>query len=255
MVKIFSKKKILRKKKTVKKTSTVPTVVRKYVARQIHKNIERKYASRSLALTNVNGRCTLQSDIRLIVPTIAQGDSNGTRTGAQITARSLVVRGHVIATFSEDKLYKRAMCARVVCLRARSSRDNAVVVNEYTQLLPYVIREGSSTNYLDNSIKYAYLPINTASFEVIYDKKFFLTNPIATGTDYAANATNCCKMFHIRIPCAGKRLRYRDIGDTECENFAPFLLFQYCYLDGTGGDVLNTEMGIAYTSELIYEDA
>lgn len=253
MVKTVLTKRI--RKKPAKKKPTVSTTVKEYVNKQIHKNIERKYASRSLGWTPINGRCTLQSDIRLIVPTISQGDANGQRNGAQITARSLVVRGHVIATFSEDKLYKRAMCARVVCLRARSARDNAVVVNEYSQLLPYVIREGSTTNYLDNSIKYAYLPINTAAFEVIYDKKFFVTNPIATGTDYAANATNCAKFFTIRVPCAGKRLKYRESADTECENFSPFLLFQYCYLDGTGGDVLNTEMGIAYTSELIYEDA
>lgn len=246
------------RKRTFKRragTRKVSKTVKSYVKKAISRRAENKYAARTVGLITTNGRNQDVGDVNLIVPTIAQGVNAAQRIGSSVTAKSMRVRGHVIATFSEDKIYKRAMGVRILCLRNKQVRDYALLNEDVSLWIFDVLRKGALVKNLDNTIEDFYLPVNTDSFQVIADKRMIISSPVATGTDYAVNARNCVKFFNFSVPCLNKRLRYSSSGDSTCNNFAPFILVQYCYLDGTSPDVLNTELAFQYYVDMRYEDA
>lgn len=149
----------------------------------------------------------------------------------------------------------------IVSLKTTQSFQDAQTLSSKIGTL--LLKGGTTTSFAGN-LQDLYAPINRNVFTVHHDKKFYLRQDYINTIGAAAPSTTInqdisktVKFFNLSVKCRGRILKYdEDVGsDLLPNNFAPFILLGYSYLDGSSPDTISTKVGLCYDSVFKYEDA
>lgn len=246
----------LRRKRVYKKKQSFASRVKKVMSSQI----ESKQQMLDYPITAFNSAATSSSDILEILPKINQGGDNGQRIGDSITAQTLNVRGHYMLSQVTGANNSR-IAVRMMCVSPKRYSTYADSFANSTSWLSSVLQYGTTEQGLDGSIRSLYLPANTHTVTVHYDKVTYITQPFTvapiSGTTSVSNdLTNSTKFFNFNIRVKGKKLKYDNLTPSNApNNFGPVLLFSYVKLDGSAADTVTTNALLSYLSTVTYEDA
>lgn len=223
------------------------------------------YASTGNSLLKFNSGIDSVGDMVQILPGIAQGVGESQRIGNQIRAKSLNVKGYVkldIGDIADNTAMPNVVVRMmVVSLKTTQSFQDAQTLSSKIGTL---LLKGATTTAFSGNLQDLYAPINRNVFTVHHDKKFYLRQDFLNSIGAAPPSTyvnqdisKTVKFFNLNVKCRGRILKYdEDVGsDILPNNFGPFILLGYSYLDGSTPDVLNTKVGLCFDSVFNYEDA
>lgn len=257
-----TKKGVIRRALRQNARKNVAKVVKQVLAR----NVETKQAFSDTGLFTVNEPINSNTDVRYLLPNIAQGTDEGQRVGNTIKAKALYCKGHVMITqpmggsyaaLNTLSSYSR-VCARVMVLTFKpkpSSYSNVTSSDMYTNLL----QKGMTTTNWTGTISDLYSQINQELYTVHYDKKFYLeTDTVNTisaesaGFSVATSGRGSCRMFSFKIPY-NKIFRYADAGIAPV-NANPFLLIGWVKMNGVAPDADVQLLSSQVISNFYYTD-
>jgi len=263
-----SKKGMKRLRKSVPKKVSKAFV--KKVQAIIHRNAETKQNSFSLGITNFNAGVNSAADVCRIIPVLTQGTGEANRIGDCVTGQSLKVNGHFLINITPAVVGSggnpvtipfgaRLMVRAFICSVKKYSNYDDAGANIGTWG-PQFLKNGNASQALDGTIESMYLPVNTDVITVHKEIKKYITIPaintnISNSAGFSNTANdyfNSCKFFSANVRCK-KTLKYDDTSFSP-QNFAPFFVLSYAFLDGTSPDVLTTRISSTYVSTLKYED-
>jgi len=259
----FYKKRFSKAKAKAKPAGGVKAMCQKMIKMELHKAIENKQAQFREVGTNYNSACSGAGDVKRLVPLIGQGDTEVTRTGNQITARSLVIRGHLLLT-PNDSQPRGNIRVRLMVLTPKSLPNTILSTANTGTWQDRILKDGTNFMGLNGTIPSLYLPVNSDAVTVHYDKQFTLSDtvtaqaglPSLTGNFVVSDYSKGYKAFYINVRCKGKVLKYNEIIDNDPTNFGPVLCVSYVHLDSRySPDVLDTALQVSYVSVLDFEDA
>lgn len=236
--------------------SSVASVVKQMISTHINKKQETKQASRDMGFVNFNGDALSATDCLNVIPDVVQGIREDQRIGTDIRAMTLSCKGHInVNPIHLDKPRSR-MLVRMVVVQPKAYKKFNAAVSNFNQWLNQILRFGALTQGLDGSIRSMYLPINTDICTCYVDKKFYMK------TDYYEdaqagnfNVSFATKLFNFNIKVKDKILKFNDSSENSPYNFAPMLLYSYCFLDGSPPVFLTTAISAQAVSVLTYKDA
>lgn len=220
------------------------------------------------SLVMFNGVIDSTGDYQQIVPAMAAGVNDNQRIGQVVTARSLNIKGHIklnvnmLSGTSADGTSLPNVVARLMVLSLKS-RSTWPIVNTSAIPLGTLLNKGGTTTGFNGRLTDIYAPINTEVFTVHSDKRFYLNQEFVNAIGVSAPSTyisqdikNTVKFFNINVKCKNKKLKYdEDEGlGLYPNNFAPFLVLGYAFLDGSSADSISTNLGLSYVSTLRYDD-
>lgn len=258
-------KRLQKRKKSIKPSKRFTKMVQKIV----HKDVETKEVSYTYALTAFNSGVNSAGDVLRVLPTIANGNTAGTRVGDIVQGQRLNIKGHflinvaptqgVVATIPNNaRLMIRAF---IFSVKRFQNYDDAV--SNVGSWSSQFLKNGSTTQSLDGTIQSMYLPVNTDVITVHKEIKRYITcESLATynvgaPTNLLAvtnmNYADSVKFFNLNISC--KKLLKYDGSNYSPQNFAPLMCLSYCHLDGSSPDVLTTVVSSSFVSNFFYEDA
>ena len=255
------KKKAIRRRRTLKVTKTV----KKYVARQIARNIENKTYSMYFPTQPVypSNHANFQAQINPLTPyasymNIVQGTSQGTRIGNEIKIKKLVFN-FVLSPTSYDTVANNQPSPSEVILWIFYDKLNDTQIptigNDFLQL-------GGSAVALTNTLMDVGAPVNTDRYRVLSRRVYKVgfsaysgtgTLPIYqsfTNNDYKLNVRKSINL----MPYIVKNVKFNDNNATPTTR-GLFYVFQA--VRAAGGPYGNTYMPVnaAVTVDMQYEDA
>ena len=191
----------------------------------IKTTVRRLQETKSIGLVIENGvqhnAAITNPDIAIVLPGMAQGNTNSTRIGDKVSPVSLKVSG---ATSINDQglgFIDVPITVKVMCLQAKGIRDSNLVVANAD--LPNLMDNGGTTSW-DGSTARSLFKINRDEFTVLGSRTFRLG-------DATAENTRCMsKRWSMNIKCP-QTLRYGN-GALYPDNFAPFFVVGWCRDDG-----------------------
>jgi len=200
------------------------------------------------------------SDLREIIPDIGIGANDHQRIGRQIRGKKLQIWGHLelLNTLALQAL--QGPTRIIVRLLVISDKRCANYDGVTSTFLNNIIDLGSSTTNIDgtigglNNVRSMYLPLDSNTCTVHYDKRFYLDTPKiynTTGLQLTGIPVgNTIKTFKMSIPCK-KLLRYTDSSNSPT-NFAPYLTG--CYFQANGDANSQNLVKIHFTTKFTWED-
>lgn len=229
----------------------------------ISRQIEVKSNSHGSGLVGYNSGITVAGDVNRLLPYIVQGTDSGQRVSSKITAKSLVLKGHMFInqTFSFSTANAR-IGVRMMIVEPHQYPYTTDAINQGGTWLPRLLTSGNGEFNFDGSIPGLYLDMCKKTCKVHYDKIIYLTMPVIiekagttnTTTTVTQDLRSSVAFFDINIPCKGKKLLYNDSSDNLPTNFGPVVLYGYANLDGTAADVLSSKLLVSSVATLSYED-
>lgn len=256
-------RKYLRKRKSVKKPSKfLKTTIQKIIS----KNVEDKSAFHDTgdSLVYCNSGINSSGDMMRILPNIYKGTNEQERVGAQIRAKSLVIKGYL--QLEKDQVFGDVSNKRIaVRLMVVSMKKYKTLTDVQNYAGAGLIEKGGTASNFSGYISHLWAPINPEEYIKHYDKVFYLAQDYVAQqvgsstptTVWSQDISKGIRFFTIRIPLRGKKLIYsQDTGsDIQPVNFAPVLCMGYAHLDGSSPDTVSTKVGICYDVTFNYEDA
>lgn len=257
-----SGKRVLRGSRRYRKTALVRQI--KQVVSSLTED-KQAYTSTGNSLLKFNSGIDTVGDIVQILPGIAQGVGENQRIGNQIRAKSLNVKGYVKLDINEtaDNTANPNVVVRMMIVSMKTTQSFQDAQSLSTKIGSLLLKGGTTTTFAGN-LQDIYAPINRNVFTVHHDRKFYLRqdyiNTIgasAPSTTLTQDISKTVKFFNLNVKCRGRILKYdEDVGsDILPNNFAPFILLGYSYLDGSTPDVISTRVGLCFDSVFNYEDA
>lgn len=248
----LAKKAPKRKRIYAKKSNATVAMVKK----MINKSQESKMNCLDSGLVNYNGEAQSAGDCKQVVPDIGAGTLENTRIGTDIRCVSLRVMGHINSNPIHLDKPRSRMLVRMMVVQPKTYRNISTATFNSQQWMNDVLRFGSGTQGLDGSIKSMYLPVNRDVVTCFYDRKIYLK------TDYYEDAQTgnfnisfATRFFDFTLKVKNKILKYNSAQQLVPNDYAPILLFSYCFLDGSPQVFTTTAIAVQYVSTLVYKDA
>lgn len=201
-------------------------------------------------------------DYYRVIPQITQGPAEYQRVGDKVQPVSLVVRG----TCAIDRQYStdnKPLMVRILILQLKSTKQWASVGSAFapaSQRLLKMNDEGGTENIqFQGSPNDLYYPVNRDLFTVLGERFIKLDKLPPSGASLGNSAevapiNTIARSFNIKVRGVPKQLLYSQGTDNLPTNFAPFMSVGYCYLDGTGPDVVNTNIIMNAQAHLHFKD-
>lgn len=203
-------------------------------------------------------------DYYRVLPNLYQGVAEYQRIGDRVHPVSLTVRG----TCAIDRTYvngNRPICVRIMVLALKSARSWQMVQSQWpaatTRLLKMNDEGGTENIAFSGSPNDLYYPVNRDLFQVLGERFIKLSalnlpgNTPGVNSVEAAPLNTITRSFNIHVRGLPKTLSYGAASDTAPTNFAPFISVGYAYMDGTGPDLVTTQVIMNVQSHLRYKDA
>lgn len=259
----YSRVKAPKKVKAAKKLAAKPVFAKavKKIVSSMAEDKEAYHSPDESQLVYFNSLISQTGDILRVMPNMTTGNEENQRSGDEITAKSLKIKGYVrftpVQTAGDVKFSQVGVRLMCVSLKKATSWD---LVSASASPLLSLLRRGGTTVGFSGQISDLFNPINTDLFTVHGNKVFYMTqnnNSFATNVGYwSTDIKDQIKFFNFDVKLKNKKLKYDD--DTNSgllpTNAAPFLLVGYVYLNGTVGDTVPTNLGLHYQSILRFED-
>ena len=259
------------KRKVVIKPKAPSKRIKQYVKKEIHKNIENKFDSRTVNPVQIPafiGDNNTAGNIFPIFPTIQQGVTSHNRTGNKITPKSMIIKGYITLDMTDNTADYDRICVRLVAGFAKRYPLAADMLsdiagnpgNNWTnELIDY--GDGGKVPF-DGTLRALQSPINRECFTV--KKQVFMklsrprfNNQLLSGSDTYRYSGNSTRFFTMKIACP-KTIIYKD-NDGQPNNFSPVLCAGYTLLNGANPGVPSAlsfkPVTISFTTRLSYEDA
>lgn len=223
----------------------------------VTKNQETKYISLISENAVAHNSAIGASDFYRIVPRVSVGTNDYSRIGDRIRPVSLRVRGN--ATLYDALANNKVLIVRVLLLQLKTAHQIAVAqaqwnTGAYQQLLKYNLEGGGTENApFAGNVTDIYTPVNRELFDVLGERFLKLDGREAAAVE-SSPPSALSKSFNFKVKCPAQFM-YPSTGDNDPVNFAPFLAVGYAYLDGTGPDVVTTNLAVTSMSHLYYKDA
>lgn len=259
MGKVNGKRKFLKKKPYKKKRAVKPSPAFKKMVRKVtHEDLEDKQCALFPDPSNISPIMNAVTDLKIILPQIAQGAADHQRIGDRINGKSLIIRGHLELSTSQQT--SDGPTRIIVRLMVLSDKRQSIYDGATATFLNNIIDYGAGTINMDgsvggaNNLRSMYLPLSRDTVTVHYDKLIYMNAPrvFNTGGTQLQNINweNTIKLFKIKVKCK-KLLKYTDSSNYPV-NFAPYLCA--CFFQLNGGGNTNAYVRMHYTSNFIYED-
>lgn len=258
------RRKIIRRRRVFRKKPS--KFLKRTIQKLISKNIEDKMAFHDTgdSLVYFNSGINNSGDMQRILPNIYKGTNEQERVGAQIRAKSLVIKGYL--QLEPDTVVNNADNKRVaVRLMVVSMKKFKNLTDVQNAAGADLIEKGGTSSNFSGYISHLWAPINSEEYIKHFDKIFYLSQSytaqqIGSSTptvQWAVDMSKGIRFFTIRIPLRGKKLIYSQSSGSDIQpvNFAPVLCAGYAHLNAATPDVVNTKVGICYDVTFTYEDA
>jgi len=226
--------------------------------RVLNKNTEDKRAWRNAAIANFNSGINSAADINELSPQISNATGPSSRIGDEIHAKTFRVRGHIVTNLSSvyNNYSSTRIGVRMMIVQPKAFGSSVDIITSFSWL-NYLLVKGGTVSQFTGTTADLYSDINTDAITVYYDKTYYMTSPYIPGTNTGViNTSEMTKFFDIRLKTKNKRLKYDSSIDSGLTpiNFNPVLLIGYCKLDGSAADTVNTQISLAYVSEMTFQD-
>jgi len=235
----------------------------KKVLSVIHKQTEDKecyISNNESSLVSFNSGISGAGDILQIIPNMFNGTEVNERVGDKVNLKSHNIRGYfrivpntAAANYKFGNVAVRQM---VLSLKTISNYDAVVADPTLANKLLGLLRKGGTTVSFQGLVSDVMCEINREVFTVHYDKVYHIK------TDYnmtaiGATTQDTLRMFNINMKVKNKQLKYSDDVSTSLlpTNYGCFMVFGYCYMDGSLPDTAATNLQVYYSSVMKYEDA
>lgn len=254
-----------RKKPTVRKAirKVKNASFKKRVLSVIRAQSETKHAFHSQNLVNFNSGINSAGDCLQVLPNITNGTGDSQRIGDQIRATSCVIKGYCQMAIRTDvnEYSSRKIAVRMMIVKPKRYGTFGDTSAGYTQWQTVLLKKGSSTSGFTGAISDLWAPLNTDVVTKLYDKVFYMSqspmiqySAVGVATPSIANTT---RVFTIKVPCKNRLFKYDLNNDNGLlpvgENWT--LICGYVHMDGTSADVLESQVSVAFDTNLMYEDA
>jgi len=193
------------------------------------------------------------ADVVPILGSIPQGTTSLTRLGDRVKPKSLIVSG-VVGLNPDYNPDNKQLLVTVLILQAKDKKTNALVAAGagLADLLKPNIA-GTEQVPFDGSTMRSTFPINTDKFRVHYHLKRVLSPGTLAMGPREFDHFRFVKIISSKSMPAS--LTWDEGTGDDCNNFAPFLVVGYSYLDGTAPDVANRRLITHISSTFQFEDA
>lgn len=260
----MSKKGVSRKASNLSKSRSFALAVKKV----LHKSVETKHAftNQFSQIQNYNSAINSVGDNNFIVPNVGQGTGDNARIGDIILGQKLTIKGHFISRFTGaagSTYYQNCRIGvRMFIVQPKTFAGQGNISANSTTWMSTLLKKGGTTVGFTGLISDLYCPVNTDAITCYYDKVFYIQNPysnavLGSGQTNLLMPNGTTRFFSKTFKLRNKPLRYDSTIDSGLTpvNYNPTLLLGYSYLDGTAGDSVTTQIGLAWDSMLDYEDA
>jgi hypothetical protein len=242
------------KKSQRRKTKTPRVSFDNRVLAVVNKTQETKKAVYESGLVSFNSQINSAGDVLRILPQIAHGNNSWQRSGQTIRLMKVVIKGYYKLNASESASSDARLNIRHMFLRnKRKEQWNDNGVNDLLQLLE--APNGVASQFDGTATKYM-SPINREYFTSRGDKKVpMMTNQYFNSSGAVQMNSASVKFFSKTITFGknGKEIHFE--GSNESINFPYFHSMGYIHADGTAPDLVDTRLGMYYTSTAYYKDA
>lgn len=163
--------------------------------RMLKKNVEKKYLTVNVNGTEINSDAILSNDMT----SIAQGDTNTSRTGVKVTAKSLYIRGTLVQTGQDS------VCRMVVVCDRQQEGDTAPTLGQ-------VLGDGTiGPVYGATNLLYS------GRFQILMDKVYSLD---------ASDKPNINLKYYLKLNKGkGINVRYNGSGSTDIQKNGIYVFF------------------------------
>lgn len=282
---VAGKRRPARRGRRMARRTKVSANVKRFVKKEISKNIENKYVT-IYADGNQHNSAIGAQECYPLVPPVIEGTGSDNRVGKTVRPTGLYVKGQIFTSpeYNDFKLanqsYYKPIQARVIIFKQKNINScyNIGNVRLDTLLRPNFSAVNGTpatapTGYSANDSSYAFtgrnydqlVPINKENFEVAMDRKFIFTPNLMEPLSMVSGGsepgfvqqpinTNFFE-YSIKLP-VNKVLKFaEDSTSTWPVGTAWWVAVGYSYLDGTGADVVGTQVTHQALSTMYFEDA
>lgn len=240
----------------------------------IHKQAETKesYTTSGNSLVLFNSPINFSTDVQEIFPSVNVGDGDNARTGDQIRAQSLTIKGFLNMGILSDvnNVNNRRIAIRLMVIQPRRYTNYPDIKANITSWSPTLLKKGGGTVGYTGVLTDMYAPINSDAIIKYFDKTYIMSQSylyqrfdsysggttVNTNIAAATDVYRTIKPFTINLKLRNKLLRYDDSISSGLlpTNYCPCMLIGYTHLDGSSADQTNTQVGLMFESFLKYED-
>jgi len=253
----YSKKRTFKSKGFKKRIRRTKKPMVKLIQSVINKNMEDKFAWRSVSDVPYNSAINSQTDVASIVPSISVGAGDASRVGVQIHGKQLTIQGHMIGNLTNRDYSDVRICVRMMIVSPKGYAGYTPAYNAAATWLAYLLKKGATTVGFTGAVSDLYAPVNTDAITCHYDKLFYLNSPYVPGTvSGALPVTNSTKFFKISLP-VNRVFKYDSAVDSGLlpVNYSPFIILGYAHLDNSTPDTVQTQVNLNWTAQFRYQDA
>ena len=250
-----------------RRTVKVSKAVKHEINRSVEKRIETKVCSSNSSLLDHNSGVS-QSDLYRVIPSMAQGVSEGQRVGNEVLCKRLCVQGlaNIIWTNTTAMQARSRVGVRVVVFSVKGYANGSAAIADSARWINAFLRDGTNVRPLDGTIRSHFLPHNSDIITMHAQRRFTLTSPflsinsLDSPTANAGIQANSTKFWKMNIKCKNKKLLFTAANPgggpgTIPTNWGPLYAFSYCKLDGSSPDVITTACQSQTSAQLYFKDA
>lgn len=246
--------------------------IQSYVKKQIHLNLENKYAAVTVLPTQIPayiGSNANAGNIFTIMPSITRGTEPDQRVGAKITPRYLIIKGYLTLDMNDTTQDYDRICVRlIVGFSKRNPRSTdalqKILDSPDANWTNKIIKNGSIDSPFDGTLQALQSPVNRTVFTVKGQRFLTMSRPRfydapLVGSDSFRYSGNSTRFFTMKIKCP-KTVHYDIEGNSGYpEDFSPVLMAGYSLLNGASPGLpsatIPKPVTISYTTRFSYEDA
>lgn len=261
-------RRVYRKRNVAKKVATPSKSFVKKVKNVLRAEVETKQAYHSTgdSLVYFNSGINSSADLQKIMPNIASGTADNQKIGDEIRAKKITIKGHMfMAPDTTTSSANKRIAVRMMIIQPKRFPNQDDSYTNFSSWYGQLLKKGGTQTAFVGNISDLYADINTEDITCYYDKRFYLSQDnifqlvgSSTPTQHIAqNIQNTVKFFNITLPLRNRLLKYDASVSSNLlpTNYGPVLVLGYAHLDGSGGDTVDTQVGLCYDCTIHYEDA
>lgn len=250
-------------KKPVKKAAKKGKTFAQKVLAVVHKRTEDKvvYTSNDEdSLVSFNSGINGAGDMLNIIPNMDNGVEINQRIGDKVIMQSHTIYGYFRivpnTTALSYKFGNVAVRQMIISLKSISNYDAVINDTNLTAKLLGLLRKGGTTTGFSGIVSDVMADVNRDVFTLHFDKVYHIKSDYNM-TAIGSTTQDTLRMFRINMKAKNKQLKYDNNISAGLlpTNYAPIMVFGYCYMDGSLPDTTSTNLQVYYSTTLKYEDA
>lgn len=200
---------------------------------------------------NIMTGATVGDRVVGILPTIPTASSRADREGAEVTLRSMIVKGMITIPADDTPYFGNAdradICLRLCCLSCKKYQNIATIQTNWLAgdlLFQKMLKPAQIANAPTGTNLDMWKPINRQVFTVHYDKVFNMKRGVCLPAAQVppsdqglSHMPAINKPFRIRLKVKNKKLYFNESTDQSPSNFAPFIVGWWSYTNGASPSV------------------